>query len=69
MTGLRPVVHDSGDFIGQAGRIRLPGSMPNEIGEDLRNLQNDNLSFVICNLSFCYLLFGPDLSSISRRIF
>jgi hypothetical protein len=32
-------------------------------------LQSDNLSFVICNLSFCYLLFGPDLSSISRRIF
>jgi len=32
-------------------------------------LQSDNLSSVICYLSSCFVLAGPDLSSVSRRIF
>lgn len=37
--------------------------------DGFRILQSDNLSFVICYLSFCLVLSDPDLSSVSRRIF
>jgi hypothetical protein len=37
--------------------------------DGFRISQSDNLSFVICNQSFCFMLAVPGLSSVSRRIF